>query len=67
LEEGLIDKTTAVSRVEPAQLDQLLHPMVDPKASVDLLSTGTAGLTAVPAYGQVVFDPDLGGGDGEGW
>ncbi len=56
--EGLIDKATAVSRVEPSQLDQLLHPMVDPKASVDLLATG---LPASPgaAYGQVVFDPDL--------
>ena len=55
--EGLIDKATAVSRVEPAQLDQLLHPMVDPKADVDLLATG---LPASPgaAYGQVVFDPD---------
>ncbi len=57
VDEGLIDKATAVSRVEPAQLDQLLHPMIDPKAETDLLATG---LPASPgaAYGQVVFDPD---------
>ena len=57
VEEGLIDKATAVQRVEPAQLDQLLHPMVDPKADVDLLATG---LPASPgaAFGHVVFDPD---------
>jgi pyruvate,orthophosphate dikinase len=57
VEEGLIDKATAVQRVEPAQLDQLLHPMIDPKSQVEVLA---AGLPASPgaASGKVVFDPD---------
>jgi pyruvate,orthophosphate dikinase len=55
--EGVIDKATAVQRVEPAQLDQLLHPMIDPKAPVQVIATG---LPASPgaASGKVVFDPD---------
>ena len=55
--EGVIDKATAVQRVEPAQLDQLLHPMIDPKAPVEIIATG---LPASPgaASGKVVFDPD---------
>ncbi len=57
VEEGLIDKATAVQRVEPAQLDQLLHPMIDPKAEINVLTTG---LPASPgaAVGTTVFDPD---------
>jgi phosphoenolpyruvate synthase/pyruvate phosphate dikinase len=57
VEEGVIDKATAVQRVEPAQLDQLLHPMIDPKVPVDVIATG---LPASPgaASGKVVFDPD---------
>ncbi|MFN7946150.1 MAG: pyruvate, phosphate dikinase [Blastocatellia bacterium] len=56
-EEGLIDKQTAVLRVEPSQLDQLLHPMIDPKAEVEVLTTG---LPASPgaATGKAVFNPD---------
>lgn len=55
--EGLISKRDAVLRVEPAALDQLLHPRIDPKAKVQVLTTG---LPASPgaASGQVVFDPD---------
>ena len=55
--EKLIDKATAVRRVTPEQLDQLLHPTVDPKAKVTVLATG---LPASPgaAQGQVVFSPD---------
>jgi pyruvate,orthophosphate dikinase len=55
--EGIIDRATAVQRVEPAQLDQLLHPMIDPKAPVNVIATG---LPASPgaASGKVVFDPD---------
>jgi pyruvate,orthophosphate dikinase len=55
--EGIIDRATAVQRVEPAQLDQLLHPMIDPKAPVDVIAIG---LPASPgaASGKVVFDPD---------
>jgi pyruvate, orthophosphate dikinase len=57
--EGVISKEVAVQRVEPAALDQLLHPMLDPAAlkSAKLLTTG---LPASPgaATGQAVFDPD---------
>jgi pyruvate,orthophosphate dikinase len=55
--EGVIDRATAVQRVEPGQLDQLLHPMIDPKASVNVIAIG---LPASPgaASGKVVFDPD---------
>ncbi|MBK9314298.1 MAG: hypothetical protein IPM55_08645 [Acidobacteria bacterium] len=49
VEEGVIDKATAVQRVEPAQLDQLLHPMIDPKADVNVLAVG---LPASPARPQ---------------
>jgi pyruvate,orthophosphate dikinase len=55
--EKLIDKKTAVMRIDPAQLDQLLHPMIDPKAKVDVAAKG---LPASPgaAVGQVVFTAD---------
>jgi len=56
-EEGMIDKREAVKRVDPAQLDQLLHPMIDPKAKKDALGKG---LPASPgaASGQIVFTAD---------
>jgi pyruvate,orthophosphate dikinase len=55
--EKLIDRATAVKRVTPEQLDQLLHPTVDPKTNAAVLATG---LPASPgaAQGQVVFSPD---------
>jgi pyruvate,orthophosphate dikinase len=55
--EGLIDEREAVGRVNPAALDQLLHPMLDPKAPRKLLSKG---LPASPgaACGVVVFTAD---------
>src|SRR2546430_8025242 len=55
--EKLIDRATAVQRVTPEQLDQLLHPTVDPKTKAAVLATG---LPASPgaAQGQVVFSPD---------
>lgn len=54
VEEGLIDKKTAVLRVDPIQLDQLLHPMIDPDAKYDVIATG---LPASPgaAAGRIVF------------
>jgi pyruvate,orthophosphate dikinase len=57
LHEKFIDKATAVQRVTPEQLDQLLHPTVDPKTEATVLATG---LPASPgaAQGQVVFSPD---------
>ncbi|HZR92375.1 MAG TPA: pyruvate, phosphate dikinase [Gaiellaceae bacterium] len=53
--EGLITREEAVARIDPSQLDQLLHPMIDPTARVDVVATG---LNASPgaASGKVVFD-----------
>jgi pyruvate,orthophosphate dikinase len=55
--EGLITQEEAVMRVEPASLDQLLHPTLDPKATRDVL---VKGLPASPgaATGAAVFDSD---------
>lgn len=52
--EGLITKEEAVMRVEPASLDQLLHPTIDPASPRDVIATG---LPASPgaATGKVVF------------
>jgi len=57
VDEGLITKEEAILRVEPDQLYQLLHPTIDPKAEVEVL---TSGLPAAPgaASGQVVFNPE---------
>ncbi len=54
---GLIDRKEAVRRVNPASLDQLLHPMLDPKAPRTALSKG---LPASPgaASGVAVFNSD---------
>ena len=55
--EGLIDEATAVKRVDPMALDQLLHPTLDPSAPREVL---TRGLPASPgaATGVIVFDAD---------
>jgi pyruvate,orthophosphate dikinase len=55
--EGLISREEAVGRVEPEQLDQLLHPQFDPQAEVEVLAKG---LNASPgaAVGEAVFDAD---------
>jgi pyruvate,orthophosphate dikinase len=59
LSEGRIDKPTAVLRVKPEQLDELLHPIIDPaaEAKADLIAKG---LPAGPggAFGQIVFSAD---------
>jgi pyruvate,orthophosphate dikinase len=56
--EKLITKEEALMRVEPIQLDQLLHPVFDPKAKKDVI---TKGLPASPgaATGQAVFTADV--------
>ncbi|HEU4995935.1 MAG TPA: pyruvate, phosphate dikinase [Gemmatimonadaceae bacterium] len=56
--EGLIDAPTAVTRVQPEQLDQLLHPVIDAGARATPLCVG---LPASPgaASGIAVFDPDV--------
>ena len=55
--EGLITKEEAVLRVEPSSLDQLLHPIIDPKAKIEVIAKG---LPASPgaASGKVVFTAD---------
>jgi len=60
--DGLISEDEAVRRINPAQLDQLLHPMLDPKAPRQLLSRG---LPASPgaASGRIVFTAE----DAEDW
>jgi len=55
--EGLIEQEDAVARIDPAQLDQLLHPMIDPTADFEVAAKG---LNASPgaASGAIVFDAD---------
>jgi pyruvate,orthophosphate dikinase len=57
VDEGLISREEAVARIDPAQLDQLLHPMIDPSASVEIVARG---LNASPgaASGAIVLDAD---------
>ena len=57
VEEGLIDRETAVKRIDPSQLDQLLHPQLDTTASFEVLARG---LNASPgaAVGEIVFSSD---------
>ncbi len=57
--EKLITKEEAVSRVEPSQLDELLHPILDPKAEL-ALKPMAKGLPAGPggATGQIVFNSE---------
>ena len=52
--EGLIDKKTAVMRVHPNQLDQLLHPTFDPKAARQVIAKGLAASPGA-ASGKVCF------------
>jgi pyruvate,orthophosphate dikinase len=60
--EGLVKETDAIRRINPGQLDQLLHPSLDPKAPRNLLSRG---LPASPgaASGRIVFTAE----DAEDW
>ena len=55
--EGLITRSQAVSRIDPASLDQLLHPTIDPSAKRDVIGIG---LPASPgaATGEIVFSSD---------
>jgi pyruvate,orthophosphate dikinase len=57
VKEGLIDEKTAVLRVAPSQLDQLLHPSLDPKAVKNIIAKG---LPASPGAvsGEVIFTAD---------
>ncbi|HVP76163.1 MAG TPA: pyruvate, phosphate dikinase [Gaiellaceae bacterium] len=55
--EGLISREEAIARIDPGQLDQLLHPMLDPTADVEVAARG---LNASPgaACGKIVLDAD---------
>jgi pyruvate,orthophosphate dikinase len=57
VDEGLISREEAVARIDPGQLDQLLHPRIDPDADYEVVAKG---LNASPgaASGQIVFDAD---------
>ncbi len=55
--ERLIDRDTALLRVEPASLNQLLVKTVDPKATYTAIAQGLAA-TPAAAVGKVVFDPE---------
>ncbi len=57
VDEGLISKEEAVARIDPGQLDQLLHPRIDPGANIEV---ATRGLNASPgaASGAIVLDAD---------
>ncbi len=57
VDEGLITRDEAVSRIDAGQLDQLLHPMIDPDAAIE---PAGKGLNASPgaASGGIVFDAD---------
>jgi len=56
-EEGVITREEAIMRVDPLQLDTLLHPMIDPDAEKQIIASG---LPASPgaACGEIVFDSD---------
>jgi pyruvate,orthophosphate dikinase len=57
VDEALISRQDAVARIDPAQLDQLLHPMLDPSADYEIAARG---LNASPgaASGKIVLDAD---------
>jgi pyruvate,orthophosphate dikinase len=57
VKDGLISQAEAVARIDPASLDQLLHPTIDPKAPRDVIAMG---LPASPgaATGEIVFSSD---------
>jgi len=57
VEEGIITKEEAILRIEPNQLNQLLHKRIDPNAKTEVIAKG---LPASPgaAYGKVIFTAD---------
>ncbi|HYM81841.1 MAG TPA: pyruvate, phosphate dikinase [Candidatus Limnocylindria bacterium] len=62
--EGFITREEAVMRVEPAALDQLLHPRLDPDAKLRLIATGLAASPGA-AVGKAVFDADTAAAKGD--
>ncbi len=63
--EGLISREEAVLRIPPSALEQVLHPMVDPAAAVEVAATGVSASPGA-AVGIVVFDADVAAERGAG-
>ncbi len=57
VKEGKISKEQAILRVDPEQVDKILHPAIDPSAKLDILAKGLAASPGA-ASGVCVFDPD---------
>src|SRR5918997_2517458 len=57
VEEGVISREEAIARIEASQLDQLLHPMIDPRSEYEVAAKG---LNASPgaAKGAIALDAD---------
>jgi len=57
VKEKLIPKQEAIRRIEPSQLDQLLHPVIDPEAKVEIIAQGLAASPGA-ASGKIVFSAE---------
>jgi pyruvate,orthophosphate dikinase len=57
VEEGVLTREEAIGRIDPSQLDHLLHPTIDPSVSYDVVARGLAASPGA-ASGGVVFDAD---------
>ncbi|KPL00280.1 MAG: pyruvate phosphate dikinase [candidate division Zixibacteria bacterium SM23_73_2] len=57
VKEKLISKEEAIRRIEPAQLDQLLHPVIDPDAKLEVIARGLAASPGA-ASGKIVFSAE---------
>jgi pyruvate,orthophosphate dikinase len=57
VEEGLLAREDAIARIDPAQLDHLLHPTLDPRAVLDFAAVGLAASPGA-ASGRAMFDAD---------
>jgi pyruvate,orthophosphate dikinase len=57
VDEGLLTRAEAIARIDPGQLDHLLHPGLDPRASYDVVARGLAASPGA-ASGRAVFDAD---------
>ncbi len=57
VKEKLISKQEAIRRIEPAQLEQLLHPNIDPNAKTEVIAKGLAASPGA-ASGRIVFSAD---------
>ena len=65
VDEGLITREEAVARIDPAQLDQLLHPMIDPRRERRGRRAGPQRVARAPPAAAIVFDADTADERGE--